>query len=124
MQSFDDVSGLFNVVVVSAVPGAEEYTRHSEVATFTPVTWQRGCQWVHGMLTGIGRDWEASRYVDCYLEPADCRRPWTPELAAAHRRELLRNDPATAQERERGEYLHGELCRCIGKFGIQTKEGI
>jgi hypothetical protein len=102
-QIFVDAENqLFNVVIVSEYPCGGTMSRHSEKVNGEPVGWQRGCQWVQGIMTGIGRDWTTSRYVDIYMELHDCPRPMTRELQSMLTADELRRgaevDPQVALE--------------------------
>jgi len=121
-QQFAEVEGkLFNVVVVREIVAQRRLIdpidgkRHrvndedcfSEVVNVQPMDWDRARLWLNGLLTGIGRDWKESRFVDVYLELADCPRPFTEEIQLA----------LTAEHQHHlrdAEYLRGELLGCQG----------
>lgn len=103
MQQFDfDVAKhLFNVVVVWNTPCAGIPRRDAKVANADPLDWATANKWCHGILTGIGRDWMETKFVDIYIEPVNVPRPWTPEIYAAYKREQHRAhvvDPCRRQE--------------------------
>jgi len=87
---FDVTKQLFNVVVVWHSPCAGEPRRESKIANTSPLTWGMARKWSHSLLHGVGKAWPESKFVDAYIEPATCPRPWTPEIQAAFDREMLR----------------------------------
>lgn len=86
MPFSDTDRGLFNVVVISNVPSSSGSFRHSQVANAQPLEWMRAVRWLQGILEGVGRYWMDEKYVDCYIEPINCPRPWSPEILAAFNR--------------------------------------
>jgi hypothetical protein len=100
MQIFENVeSKLFNVVIVSEYPYIGGYARHSEVCNAEPLSFHGASKWVHGIMTGIGRDWKTpSRYVDIYMELAHCPRPFTEEIQSMLSQEELRRNAETDYE--------------------------
>lgn len=122
MQRFEDVEGkLFNVIVTRMVPvfgGTEPY---SEQANHQPVDWDRACIWLRGMMAGIGKEWAESRYVDCYIELAECPRPWTQEIKSAFDREQLRcsieSDPCYLRQVTKRDFAQAALSQIIGSEG-------
>ena len=94
MQTYTDVENQqWNVVIVSEFPVGDEKKRHSEIANHQPMEWSRACQWVNGIMTGIGKDWKVTRFVDIYIEPVGCRRPMSQQIKAALDNNLSWNEP-------------------------------
>ena len=127
--AFDDVSGLFNVVVVRMVPrpgGAERVAAAVAIDT----AWSMGAKCVAGILSGIGHPdktpWEGGSIVDAYLEPCPIPRPWTAETLGAFRRDTFarqREEETEALRRENAQ-LMAQLSRSVSpRFAAQVAAG-
>lgn len=80
-------------------------------------------------MIGQTKDSRPMYAVDAYLEPADCPRPWTPEIKAAFERLILRDHldagGVSDRKRARGEFLHAALCQIIGtKAADEIRGGV